>query len=225
MNPPTRLALFLKAPVAGRVKTRLAATVGDATACAVYRWLAERQCREVPGDWSATVHVDPPDAVAACRAWLGARFDYAAQQGGTLGERLAHAARAAFTRGAAPWLVIGGDCVGLGHARLREAAGALADGADAVLGPAEDGGYYLLGLRRLAPEVFHDIPWSTGEVAAVTRRRAAAAGLRLAELPPLPDIDDEASLVRHVPDWRARLHALTGETNAATPRTASGPTA
>lgn len=222
---PPRIALFLKAPVPGRVKTRLAATLGDATACAVYRALVERQVAALPHTWDAEVHVDPPGLAGLCRAWLGPRFTYVGQSGHGLGERLEHAARRAFTHDTAPWIVIGGDCVGLDEVVFREAAEALRDGADVVLGPAEDGGYHLLGLRAFHPEVFRDIPWSTDRTAAVTLRRAHDAGLRAARVRELPDIDDAEALERHAPAWRTWIEELTGAPTAASGRTPPSPTA
>jgi glycosyltransferase A (GT-A) superfamily protein (DUF2064 family) len=96
---------------------------------------------------------------------------------------------------AGPTLVIGTDCPVLEVAHLQQAAAALAT-HDAVLIPAEDGGYVLIGLRRAQPEVFADVAWGTPQVLATTRQRLRSAGLSLRELPALWDIDRPADLAR-----------------------------
>lgn len=114
-----------------------------------------------------------------------------------LGVALLHAMRALFAEGYGGVCLLNSDSPDLPTEVLREAVRRLmAPGGKAVLGPAEDGGYYLLGLRAPHAGMFADIAWSTGEVAAMTRARAAALGLRLDELPPWYDVDDAASLRR-----------------------------
>ncbi len=95
-----------------------------------------------------------------------------------------------------PLLMIGTDCPALQAQQLREAARRLLDGRDAVFIPAEDGGYVLIGLRRPRPLLFADMPWSTDRVMALTRERAAAAGLDAFELPALWDVDRPEDLPR-----------------------------
>jgi glycosyltransferase A (GT-A) superfamily protein (DUF2064 family) len=99
-------------------------------------------------------------------------------------------------------MLVGTDAPALDAAMLRRAAAALAS-VDAVFVPALDGGYALVGLRRLAPELFAAMRWSTAQVMAQTRERAAAAGLTWAELPPVADIDEPADLA-HLPEGWAR---------------------
>ena len=188
---PTVL-IFLKAPAEGAVKTRLASGVGDARALAIYRWLVERQLAAIPRGWSVEVHYAPgtPAAAAAMRSWLGEASgrSYWPQPEGDLGARLQAATAAAFGRGAAAVFLIGGDCPELNETRLRSAAAALAD-HEAVMGPARDGGYYLLGMRAPRLDLLRHITWSTARVAEQTRERAAAAGIPLAELESLADVD------------------------------------
>ena len=113
------------------------------------------------------------------------------------GLALLHAMQALFAEGYGGVCLLNSDSPDLPTAVLRDAATRLmAPGGQAVLGAAEDGGYYLLGLRAPHSAMFADIAWSTGEVAATTRARAAALGLRLNELPPWYDVDDAASLQR-----------------------------
>ena len=113
------------------------------------------------------------------------------------GLALLHAMQALFAEGFGGVCVLNSDSPDLPTAVLRDAARRLmAPEGEVVLGAAEDGGYYLLGLRAPHAAMFADIAWSTGEVAATTRLRAAALGLRLDELPPWYDVDDAASLQR-----------------------------
>jgi uncharacterized protein len=187
---PSAILVFLKAPVPGRVKTRLARAVGDDAACDIYRRLVERQVADLPKNRPVEVHFTPTSARAEFTAWLGPRFRYVPQADGDLGSRLLHGASGAFGRGCRHILLIGGDCPSLNEGTLEEAGKRLDDGADVVIGPATDGGYYLLGLSGLFETLFEAIPWSGPEVARVTGQRAAAAGLRVSWLEEKEDLDD-----------------------------------
>lgn len=206
-NRPPVLIVMLKAPRAGFVKTRLAQEMGAEPATAVYRRLVEHQMSALPREWPAEVHFAPVDAAAEMRQWLGSRYDYHAQLGDDLGERLIHAIMGAFDRGATEAIVIGGDCPSLDAACLREARSGLKS-ADVILGPALDGGYYLIALRRPLPYLFRGIPWSSGTVLEATADRLQRAGLSYALLSAREDVDDLAS-------WR-RLHHLLPPTVADT---------
>lgn len=195
-----RLAVMLKAPVAGTVKTRLAAEIGAERACAVHRQLAERQLRSLPPEIHATVYCDPPGAVPAIRAWLepfaAGPVDFRPQCGGDLGARLVAAFAHAFSEtGRAKVIALGGDCPALAAGRLRAAADAL-ESNEVVIGPAADGGYYLIGLRRPCPELFADIDWGSSAVLAQTRSRIAALRLKTTELPVAHDVDDRSGWMR-----------------------------
>lgn len=194
MNPT--VLIFLKAPVAGRVKTRLAADLGDAEAVRIYCWLTERQLAAVPAGWPVEVHFTPAGAEPLMRSWLGQKAGrtYHPQVEGELGTRLAAATAAALARGAEAVCLVGGDCAELDAPRLRAAATAL-DAHDAVLGPAADGGFYLLAMKALPAGLFDGIAWSTAVVAEQTRARLRAAGCRWHELPVLRDVDTAE-------DWR-----------------------
>jgi rSAM/selenodomain-associated transferase 1 len=195
---PTIIAM-LKAPRAGIVKTRLAQEIGAQPAALAYRRLVEHQIAAIPPEWPLEIHFSPDDAESEMRHWLGEAHTYHAQSAGGLGERLVHAIADAFSRGARGVLVIGGDCPGLDHAALQAAGNAL-QSSDAVIGPAVDGGYYLIGLRHPAPRLFENIPWSSAEVLEATLARIQEAGLSRELLAPKEDVDDLAS-------WR-RLQAL-----------------
>ena len=192
------VVLMLKAPRLGQVKTRLAAAIGEGAALEVYRRLAERQLAAVPPGWSVAIHFTPPEAESEMIDWLGSlRPDlrFVAQSEGTLGARLTSAFDAEFRLGSGRVLVIGGDCPGLSGGILNSAASALEVSA-IVLGPAIDGGYYLIGLKEPCPELFKGIDWSTAAVLAQTLARIRASNLEWATLPILEDVDDSESLIR-----------------------------
>ena len=187
--------LFAKAPRPGFVKTRLAAAVGEEEAVRVYRALGERVVRQVAPVSHITVWYDPADALFEMRAWLGSSLDYRAQPGGDLGVRL----REGFARHFSEWadrpaLAIGVDAPALDSTIVASAARAL-ERTDVVIGPALDGGYYLLGLRAPQPTLLEGIPWSTDRVFAETRSRCERIGITPHVLPPLRDVDTRADAV------------------------------
>jgi rSAM/selenodomain-associated transferase 2/rSAM/selenodomain-associated transferase 1 len=202
-DPPT-LLVFAKAPVPGRVKTRLARTIGDEAATTVYRALAERTlatavaARRAGAVGAVELWLDPRSDPAAIAPWRD-RFDVAVatQAGDDLGARMRHALHLSLARGRTV-LLIGTDVPGYDVAYLARAAAALAR-HDAVVGPAEDGGYALIGLA-CDVDAFSGVPWSTPEVMATTRARLAACGASHAELPPLWDVDTHDDLLR----WQER---------------------
>jgi rSAM/selenodomain-associated transferase 1 len=193
--------VFVRAPEAGRVKTRLAATLGNEGALRVYRRLAEHTVREARSvDAELRIHFTPAGKEHEVRAWLGDGARYLAQAGGGLGERMEEAFRAAFADGAGRVVIVGSDLPGLSAALLRRAFDAL-DEHPAVLGPARDGGYYLLGMRMIIPGVFDDVPWSTDVVLARTLERMRAAGVEPALLPTLADVDEADDLPAGWAEW------------------------
>ena len=192
--------VFVKAPVPGTVKTRLAAEVGEARATQIYRELAEGTVRRLSGPeapWNVEVHFAPPDSASAAviHAWLGENRDvtFLPQAEGGLGMRMEAALRRALARGAPSACVVGSDVPALGPRQVEAALQALARGADLVLGPSPDGGYYLVGVRAGQPlrdsPLFHRMPWSTDRVLEESLHRAQALGLRVHLLEPLSDVD------------------------------------
>jgi uncharacterized protein len=194
------LVVFARAPVEGTVKTRLAAALGPAAALAAYRELGATVLRGVrePGRRIVVCHT-PADAAGRVAEWLGRDLELEPQSEGDLGARLRAAFGARFAAGAVRVVVIGTDCPTVDAAVVAEAFASL-ERADVVLGPARDGGYYLIGLTRPSPTLFLDIPWSTPRVLAATLERAAAAGLRVHLLDEREDVDTAVAWQR----WRAR---------------------
>ena len=188
--------VFLKAPRPGFVKTRLAAEIGDAAATKLYRHLAERQVAAIPAKWRTEIHYAPRGARTTMTDWLGSRPSYRLQRDVDLGARLTAAFAQAFEHGAERVIAVGADCPDLDAAWLGTAAARL-DKADIVIGPARDGGYYLIGLRRPTPAVFEGIPWGTSGVLQETLARVRDLDAEVALLAEKEDIDDGPSFRRY----------------------------
>ncbi|HEX9781244.1 MAG TPA: TIGR04282 family arsenosugar biosynthesis glycosyltransferase [Opitutaceae bacterium] len=189
------IVLFAKAPQPGLAKTRLAAEVGEEEAMWLYRLLVERQLRAIPAGWPMEIHYAPRNAGPEMRAWLGGHHAYVPQSAGDLGERLQSAFAHSFAADARAVIAIGSDCPELNAGDFLQAEEVL-QRKDAVVGPARDGGYYLIGLRRPAPQLFADVPWSTAQVFATTISHLENAGLSYELLGVKDDIDDVASMRR-----------------------------
>lgn len=187
-----RLIIFTRYPEAGRAKTRLIPALGAAGAATLHRRLAEgmlTRARQWAADRAVQLEVRYDGGTATLlRNWLGAGLQYCPQGAGDFGARLTRAVRDAFAAGAQRVAVIGADCPGLSAELLATAFENLRQ-HELVLGPAHDGGYYLLGLRRACPSLFTDITWGTAAVLEQTQQRARAAGLEAKLLPPLGDVD------------------------------------
>jgi rSAM/selenodomain-associated transferase 1 len=185
-----RVAVFAKAPVAGQVKTRLAAALGPARAAELHASLVKHALSTATQSGLGAVELwcapdDTHPFFARCAAETGAQLRR--QSGADLGERMAAAFDAALAADRR-LLLIGSDCPALTPAHLIDAAAALAS-HDAVLTPAEDGGYVLVGLSRAVPGMFDAIEWGSANVMAATRERLRAAGARWQEMPTLWDVD------------------------------------
>ena len=199
LGAPT-LLVFAKEPVPGAVKTRLARALGDERAASVHRQLAERTlatatAARAAGIVGRVVLCCAPDAERPAFAEWRDRYDVslATQTGDDLGARMRHALEAELAHGV-PALLIGTDCPALDAGRIAQAAATLAD-HDAVLVPAEDGGYVLVGLARPL-DAFSGIAWGTAGVMAATRANLVAARATWRELPALWDIDLPRDLAR-----------------------------
>lgn len=183
-------AVFLQAPRLGAVQTRLAREIGDRHALRLYRVMAARALEAADrAELEVTVWYAPADAGAEMRFWLGERRRLVPQASGDRGARLAASLRAAAPgRG---WLALAADCPGLDAGLLRVAAAHVLHG-DPVVGPTQEGGYYLLGGVAPLPDLFSDIPWGSGRVLSETRARLARAGRVWRELPTLRAVSTAA---------------------------------
>lgn len=192
---PTRIVIFAKAPVAGAVKTRLIPVLGEVGAARLAGEMLARTVEQSVAAGLATPELcASPDPDAA--EWEGllpiAAIRLTDQGKGDLGERLARAARRVI-EGGERVLLVGTDCPDLDATRLSAAALRL-DDHDAVIHPAEDGGYVLLGLSRYDPSIFERVAWSTDSVAAATIARIDALGWSLSVGATMRDIDEPADL-------------------------------
>lgn len=200
-----RVLVFLKYPAAGHVKTRLAAALGDAAAAEVYRACVELTLEELTSLREETdVYVAPAHAVGACRDWLESVWRVLPQQGESLGARLAHATHTAFAEGAERVIAIGSDAPWLTAEAIAAAFEALSQ-HDVVLGPTEDGGYYLIGLRKPMPELFERVAWSTAAVFEQTHANARRSGASVQVLPRGYDIDTISDLERFLSDMHGKV--------------------
>lgn len=194
MNEPVGVAILAKAPLAGFAKTRLIPVLGaDGAALLQARLLAHAvatACAATIGP--VTLWATPDETHPAFQAMRTHGIALACQVDGDLGARMLAAIAA--TNG--PALVIGTDCPALTSGHLRTAADILRGGADAVVVPAEDGGYALIGMRAPQPALFSDMRWSTPDVMDETRRRLRARGLTWQEPATLWDVDVPEDLER-----------------------------
>jgi rSAM/selenodomain-associated transferase 1 len=199
---PRRLVVFARLPVLGRVKTRLAATVGPQRALQVHRRLLARTLRVARAaqaerrefSYEAAGEPVPLRAAGIVRRLAAAGWAVVPQQGSGLGPRMADALEASLARGERAVLV-GCDCPVLEPADIAAAFAAL-EQTDAVFLPAEDGGYTLVGLSRPLRAIFEAMPWGTDRVMAETRLRLAAEGASATMLRTVWDVDEAADLAR-----------------------------
>ncbi|MCL4177247.1 MAG: TIGR04283 family arsenosugar biosynthesis glycosyltransferase [Verrucomicrobia bacterium] len=210
-NPTARriLVVFTRYPLPGRAKTRLIPLLGAGPAASLQRKMTEQtvhvaRCLSARKGVRVEIRFDGA-STRAMRHWLGSGLRLRSQGEGDLGQRIARGFDTAFASGNQQVVVIGTDSPELDPSLLAQAFGAL-EQSDLVLGPARDGGYYLIGLNRSAPGLFGGIPWGTEQVLSATLSCAARLGLRHALLPALDDVDRPTDL----PVWeRVRRRAST----------------
>jgi len=185
------ILLFVKAPIKGQVKSRLASALGQDIALDLYRTfvLDILAAIETSGIHCTTCYY-PPHNGETVSSWLGAHRRYMPQDGNDLGERMEGAFRRAFSKGASRVVLIGSDLPDLPPELFKEAFASLLENG-AVIGPARDGGYYLIGFRSDAflPAVFHGIEWSAATVFARTMAIFERKGRQVHLLPPWQDVD------------------------------------
>ncbi len=193
------VAIMAKVPAPGQVKTRLCPPLTPGQAAALARCLLRDRVEQL-GEVAAAepvVAFTPAEAAAELAGLLPAGVRLVPQVGADLGARLDRVLTDLLAEQPAGAIAVDADSPTLPTDYLRQACARLADGAaDVVVGPCDDGGYYLIGLRRPAPALFRDIPWSSGAVLERTVARARGLGLGLALLPPWFDVDRGEDLAR-----------------------------
>ena len=209
--PAACIGVFAREPVAGQVKSRLSPCLDENQRLALYRVLYRRTVQSVLADYLApwglwvTNNLHNKDFLTYCNKeniWL--------QSGADLGERMYHAASQLLSRpGCESVVLVGTDCPVLESAYLEKALQSLSGGADLVLGPAEDGGYVLIGLSRVDPRLFQGIEWGGPTVLEDTLARAKSLGYETTLLPELWDVDRCEDL-EHLREKRPELLANIG---------------
>ena len=221
------IIIFTRFPEPGKTKTRLIPVLGAEGAADLQRRMAEHVLAEAQ-DLAARREVSLEVCYeggneALLSRWLGSRFSYSEQRAGDLGTRMHTAFKEGFLKGNERVLIIGTDCPGLTDKLLETALEDLRE-HDVVLGPARDGGYYLIGLKRLCPSLFHDIQWGTHDVLAHTLEVVHRNGLSVKLVELMNDVDrpedleawDRNQKVGHS-GLRRLSHSFDSERHAATP--------
>ncbi|MBR8840096.1 MAG: TIGR04282 family arsenosugar biosynthesis glycosyltransferase [Stigonema ocellatum SAG 48.90 = DSM 106950] len=201
-----RLIVFTRYPEPGKAKSRLIPALGDEAAADLHRRMTEHtlfQVKQLQQVHPLTVEVCFAGGdLTRMQTWLGPDLLYKPQNSGNLGDRMAQAFQSAFDEPVDAAIIIGTDCPDLTDTILAQAFQQLQQ-TDLVLGPATDGGYYLIGLRQFVPELFEAIAWSTDQVCQQTLDIADKLNLSVTSLPTLSDVDRPEDL----PVWK-RLHKL-----------------
>ncbi|NEM99243.1 TIGR04282 family arsenosugar biosynthesis glycosyltransferase [Pontibacter burrus] len=187
MNHKNLLLLFVRAPELGKVKTRLAEAVGPEVALEIYIHLLQHT-RQITEKLTADKAVYFADNIVDDGMWPKQLYQHHLQSEGDLGQKMQAAFEAAFAAGYSSVVIIGSDCKQLTQEIIEQAFDALRT-HEVVLGPALDGGYYLLGMNKLYPELFRDKQWSTSEVLPATIYDVERLHLSHKLLPELSDVD------------------------------------
>jgi rSAM/selenodomain-associated transferase 1 len=189
------LIIFMKAPRLGTVKTRLQPELSPERSLALYMAMGEDLVSRFrnSADFDLQIHFWPPDAKKELQHWLGADLNYFPQNEGNLGVKMHLVFSHVFGQGCRRAVIIGSDLPALTGVHIRSAFQQL-ENHDAVLGPTDDGGYYLIGLKALYPELFENVKWSTEQVWPQTLRNARKTGLSFARLPRETDVDTFAEV-------------------------------
>ena len=187
------LIIFAKNPEAGKVKTRLAATIGNEAALTIYNQLIAHII-SITTDLPINKYVFYLNEITLNDTWDDNIFRKQLQNGNNLGERMKNAFNTVFENGYKSVVIIGTDCPGLDGDMIMDAFARL-DLYDVIIGPSEDGGYYLLGSKCLHSALFESIAWSTSTVLKDTEDKCAELKLDYYMLPLLNDIDEEKDLV------------------------------
>lgn len=192
MNRENLLIIFARNPILGKVKTRLAREIGNERALEVYLKLLEHT-HKVADESDCVKQVYYTDNLDEFGLLDYFKFEKRTQEGEDLGERMHNAMKAGFDEGYRNVMIIGSDCIQLNASIIDDAFGALKQ-HECVLGPASDGGYYLIGLRHLRDFLFQDKTWSSADVLLDTILDLQNARMSYQLLPTLNDIDTKRDL-------------------------------
>jgi rSAM/selenodomain-associated transferase 1 len=187
--------VVIKFPVPGMVKTRLAKDIGEAAATEICKQLAEgvlRRTRSETREYERIIFYSPPHMRDRFEEWIPGE-QYRPQRGGDVGEVMSNAFSEMFEDGSAKAVLTGTDIPGLHRGIIGRAFFEL-DRCEVVIGPAEDGGYYLIGMKLPRPELFAGISWGTAKVLRETLSRIKELKLTLSILAPLSDVDSVEDL-------------------------------
>ncbi len=195
------LIIFATLPKPGDVKKRLAREIGVQPATTVYNELALHTFRTGQDahehGWMVYLFHDPRVKEEEVRQWVQKYFQYVAERGENPGARIQHAFDYAFHHHAGKAVVISSDIPGMEYSLLEEASSRL-DRDDVVIGPATDGGCYLLGMKPPTKGIFRDLPWGTAMVYREASERVRRLGLSQSNLPPLSDVDTAAAYRKYL---------------------------
>lgn len=189
------LLIFIKNPIKGRAKTRLAATVGDDEALRIYLELL-KHTRNIATQIDTHRNLFYSHFIDNKDEWSNEAFDKQLQIDGDLGEKMAAGFQTTFENGATKAVIVGSDCASLTK-EIVDAAFAQLETNDFVIGPADDGGYYLIGMKEFTPELFQNIAWSTEQVFPQTIEVINNKNKSYALLPTLSDIDYEEDWLKY----------------------------
>ena len=189
------ILVFIKASSKGTVKSRLAAAIGEEHTCRLYEGFVLDLLKTLEkaaddGNYALKVCFYPPESGKIIAAWLGSRYEYLPQQGKDLGERMSNAFREGFAAGHRQILLVGSDIPDLPAQIIHDGFASLKQNG-AVIGPAHDGGYYLIGFRSdcFLPDIFTGIRWGTNEVFEKTMALFRLGSQDISILPAWRDID------------------------------------
>jgi rSAM/selenodomain-associated transferase 1/rSAM/selenodomain-associated transferase 2 len=190
------IIIFARYPIEGKVKSRLASTIGNRHAKEFYKMISEKIINETKLIRNSYKYVFCSEKAEKemVKKWLGRSFLYSYQEGNDLGERMTNAFRKVFSHGAKKAIIIGTDIPDLSSEIIKKAIKKL-DKTDLVIGPSKDGGYYLLGMKKFSPALFKDIEYGTSNVLAETISKAEKLNLTYFTLELLQDIDTEEDLI------------------------------
>jgi len=197
------LIIFVKNPEKGKVKTRLAKDIGDDQALHVYHRLLQ-YTKSISKPLNSEKLVYYSDFIDNNDLWDNMTFEKHLQNGADLGERMQNAFAEAFARGQQRVLIIGSDCVELETYMIKEAFAVL-ENNDVVIGPAKDGGYYLLGMRKFYPTLFENKPWSSEDLLMDTIIDLKKLNAPYYLLKTLSDIDhvEDLALMSKLPEQKS----------------------